>query len=151
MLRPRRDVELLAPGDSFLANSIRATFEMLALAGLLAAFGLFLSAALSRPVALFAAAVLLAAAMMAPDAVSQFPDEFNATVGERAGLAVSRVVTRFTAALYEPSPVSDLASGRAIPVCGLLRTCATDLVAWPALFLSLAAFLLRRKLAAAQA
>lgn len=145
MLRPRRDVTLLAPGDSFAANNLRATLEVLALAGLLAAFGLFLSAALSRPVAIFTAAVLLAAALMAPDAVLQFPDEFNATTGEKVGLAISRAVTRFTAALSEVSPVSDLASSRAIPVREIGGAVAVDLVAWPLLFLSLAAFLLRRK------
>ena len=145
MLRPRRDVELLAPGDSFLANSVRSSVEMLALAGLLAAFGIFLSSALSRPVALFTAAVLLAAALMAPDAVSQFPDEFHATVGEKAGLAISRAVTRFTAALSEISPVSDLASGRAIAMDGLVKSAVADLVAWPCIFLALAAFTLRRK------
>ncbi len=145
MLRPRRDVELLSPGDSFLANSLRATLEMLSVAGLFVAFGLFLSAALSRPVALFTAAVLLAAALMAPDAVSQFPDEFNATAGEKAGLAISRAVTRFTAALSELSPVSDLATGRAIGWGETLRALGANLVAWPALFLGLAAFILRRK------
>ena len=145
MLRPRRDVELLAPGDSFLANSVRATLEMLGLAALFAAFGMFLSSALSRPVALFTAAVLLAAAVMAPDAVSQFPDEFHATAGERTGLAISRAVTRFTAALSEVSPVSDLACGRAIPARELAMAVLCDLLAWPALFLSLAALILRRK------
>ena len=145
MLRPRRDIELVAPGDSFLANSIRASVEMLALSGLLAAFGLFLSAALSRPVALFVAAVLLAATMMAPDAVSQFPDEFNATMGEKLGLAISRVVMTFTSAMSEISPVSDLASGRKISVNALVRAVIYDLAVFPVLLLSLAAFLLRRK------
>ena len=145
MLRPRRDIELLAPGDSFTANSIRASAEMLALSGLLAAFGLFLSAALSRPVALFAAAVLLAATMMAPDAVSQFPDEFNATFGEKAGLAISRAVMVFTSALSEVSPVSDLASGKAIVAGSLVRALAFDLVLVPSLLLALTSFLLRRK------
>ena len=145
MLRPRRDIELLSPGDSFLVNSVRASLEMLSVVGLLAAFGLFLSAALSRPVALFTAAVLLAATLMAPDAVSQFPDEFNATVGEKAGLAISRAVTRFTAAISELSPVSDLATGRAIDWNALARAAAANLVAWPAAFLALSAFILRRK------
>ena len=145
MLRPRRDIEILAPGDSFLANCLRATLEMIALAALFAAFGMFLSAALSRPVALFTATVLLAAAVMAPDAVSQFPDEFHATTGERVGLAISRAVTRFTAALSEVSPVSDLACGRAIPAAELAKVAICDFLAWPALFLSLAAFILRRK------
>jgi hypothetical protein len=145
MLRPRRDVELLVPGDSFMANSIRASLEVLALSGLLAAFGLFLSAALSRPVALFTAAVLLAATMMAPDAVSQFPDEFNATVGEKVGLAISRAVMTFTSAISDVTPVSDLASSKAIDVAGLSTAMAFDLVLIPSLLLALAAFLLRRK------
>ena len=145
MLRPRRDIELLAPGDSFWANSLRASVEMLALAGLLAAFGLFLSAALSRPVALFTAAVLLVAALMAPDAVSQFPDEFHATVGEKVGLALSRAVMRLTGSLSEISPVSDLSAGRAIMSRALVETVLADLAVWPCLFLGLSAFILRRK------
>lgn len=145
MLRPRRDVELLAPGDSFMANAIRASVGMLAVSGLLAAFGLFLSAALSRPVALFTAAVLLAATMMAPDAVSQFPDEFNATLGEKAGLAISRAVMVFTSALSEVSPVSDLASGKAIGAENLVRAVASDVFLLPSLLLALASFVLRRK------
>lgn len=145
MFRPRRDVELLTPGDTFAANSVRATVEAISLAGLLAAFGLFLSASLSRPVALFVAAVLLAASLMAPDAVAQFPDEFNATFGERVGLAVSRTVTRFTSAISEISPVSNLASSRAIPMGEVMRVAFLDLVAWPAALLALAAFCVRRK------
>lgn len=145
MFRPRRDIALLVRGDSFLLNSVRASVEMLSLAGLLAAFGLFLSAALSRPVALFTAAVLLAAALMAPDAVSQFPDEFNATVGERVGLAISRLVTNFTSSFSAISPVSDLASGRAIPIVSLLKAAFSDLVVWPTLFFALSAFVLRRR------
>lgn len=145
MLRPRRDVELLAPGDSFMMNSIRASMEMLALSGLLAAFGLFLSSALSRPVALFTAVVLLAAAMMAPDAVGQFPDEFNATMGERAGLAISRTVMMFTSAISEVSPVSDLASGRMIETKELIRTVLLDMFVLSPLMLAPAALLLRRK------
>ena len=115
------------------------------LAGLLAAFGLFLSAALSRPVALFTAAVLLMAALMAPDAVLQFPNEFQATAGEKAGLAISRVVIRLTSALSDISPVSDLASSRAVTMRDLGRTVLVDVVAWPCLLLSLTAFILRRK------
>ncbi len=145
MLRPRRDVEMLAPGDSFVANSIRASMEMLALSGLLAAFGLFLSSALSRPVALFTASVLLAAAMMAPDAVAQFPDEFNATVGEKVGLAVSRAVIAFTSAVDGISPVSDLSSGRMIVSDDVIHAVVFDLIVFPSLLLALAAVMLRRK------
>ena len=145
MLRPRRDIELLVPGDSFLANSVRASVEMLALAGLLAAFGLFLSAALSRPVALFTAAVLLAAAMMAPDAVAEFPDEFNATFGEKTGLAISRTVMSLTSAVSEASPVSDLATGKAIVAHDVVCMVACNLALFPSVLIALTAILLRRK------
>ncbi len=145
MFRPRRDIALLVRGDSFLLNSVRASVEMLSVAGLLAAFGLFLSASLSRPVALFTAAVLLAAAMAAPDAVAQFPDEFNATLGERAGLAISRAVSYLTSALSKVSPVSDLATGKAIGLVALLEAAVSDLVAWPAVFFALSAFGLKRQ------
>ncbi len=145
MLRPRRDIELLVPYDSFLENSIRASVEVLSLAGLLAAFGLFLSAALSRPVSLFTASVLLAASLMAPDAVSQFPDEFNATIGERLGLAISRVVVLLTSAVSDMSPVSDLATGKAIVYKDMVHAIAYNLVLFPAILLALTAFVLRRK------
>ena len=128
-----------------MANSVRASVEMLALAGLLAAFGLFLSAALSRPVALFTAAVLLAAAMMAPDAVAEFPDEFNATFGEKVGLAISRAVMSFTSAVSEASPVSDLATGKAIVGRDVVRMVACNLALIPSVLLALTAILLRRK------
>jgi ABC-type transport system involved in multi-copper enzyme maturation permease subunit len=145
MLRPRRDIELLVPYDSFLENSIRASVEVLSLAGLLAAFGLFLSAALSRPVSLFTASVLLAASLMAPDAVSQFPDEFNATIGERLGLAISRVVVLLTSAVSDMSPVSDLATGKAVVYKDMVHAIAYNLVLFPAILLALTAFVLRRK------
>jgi hypothetical protein len=145
MLRPRRDIEILSPGDSFMLNSVRASVEILSVAGLFAAFGLFLSAALSRPVAIFTAAVLLAASLMAPDAVSQFPDEFNATFGEKLGLAISRAVVSLTSSFSETSPVSDLATSKAIPVREVFRTVAYDLVLLPFALVSLTALLLRRK------
>ena len=44
MLRPRRDVELLIPADSFFWNLLRSWIEMAATLTLVVAFGLFLSA-----------------------------------------------------------------------------------------------------------
>lgn len=145
LLRPRRDIELLSPGASFAANCVMAMAQAMALTGLLAAFGLFLSASLSRPVALFTAAVLMAAALAAPDAVSQFPDEFNATAGERAGLAISRAVAWATTPFTGASPVADLASSRSVTAGGLVRSVLSGFGAWPLVLLPLAAFVLRRK------
>lgn len=145
MLRPRRDLELLSPADGFAANLLRATLQSFATIALLAAFGLFLSAALSRPVAVFTALVLVAVALMAPSAVEQFPDELEVSLANRIGLWLSRGVSVLTAAFAAPSPVTDLATGRCVEWPALARTLVEDLVVWPAAFLSLAAVLVRRK------
>ena len=144
MLRPRRDIELLLPADPFVANLVRATLQSFATIALLAAFGIFLSAALSRPVAVFTALVLLAVALMVPSAVEQFPDELEISFANRIGLWLSRGVSFATASFVAPSPVSDLASGRCIEWPALARTVLEDLVAWPTALLGLAAVLVRR-------
>lgn len=145
MLRPRRDVELLLPADSFLANLVRATIQSLAVIAILAAFGIFLSSALSRPVSIFTALVVLVVALMAPDTLDQFTEELDISVGDRIGLALSRGVASVTAAFMAPSPVSDLATGRCIEWTELARTMLEDLLVWPAVFLSLSALLVRRR------
>ena len=145
MLRPRRDIELLLPADPFVANLARATLQSFATIALLAAFGIFLSAALSRPVAVFTALVLLAVALMVPSAVEQFPDELEISFANRIGLWLSRGVSFATASFVAPSPVSDLATGRCIEWSALARTVLEDLVVWPTALLALAAVLVRRR------
>ena len=145
MLRPRRDIELLLPADSFLANLVRATLQSLAVLALLAAFGIFLSASLSRPVAIFTALVMLVVALMAPDTLDQFTEELDISLGDRIGLAFSRGVAFVTAAFMAPSPVSDLATGRCIEWGDLAKTMLEDLLVWPVVFLSLSAMLVRRR------
>ena len=144
MLRPRRDIELLLPADSFRANLVRATLQSLAVIALLAAFGIFLSASLSRPVAIFTAIVVLIVALMAPDTLDQFTEELDISLGDRIGLALSRGVAYVTAAFMAPSPVSDLATDRCIEWAALARTLLEDLLVWPAVFLSLSALVVRR-------
>ena len=145
MLRPRRDIEVLAPADSFAANLLRAHLEVWSLAALLAAYGLFLSAALSRPVAVFTALVTLAVVLVAPSAIAQFPDEFHASLGDRIGLAISRGIQSMTTSVSAPSPISDLATSRAVEVVPLLRTLLGNVLVRPAILLALAAFIARRK------
>ena len=84
MLRPRRDLEVLVPADSFGMNLARAVVQMLVVTALLSAFGLFLSSALSRPVAVFTSLVTVAVALMAPSVVIQFPDEIETTLTTRS-------------------------------------------------------------------
>ncbi len=145
MLRPRRDLEVLAPADSFWMNLLRAQLEVLSLASLLAAYGIFLSAALSRPVAVFTAITSLAVVMMVPSVIIQFPDEFHASLADRIGLAISRCVQMATSSISMPSPISDLATGRAVEWRDLLRMSAGNFVVLPFVLLVLASFIVRRK------
>ena len=145
MVRPRRDLVVLARADSFAWNLLRAQLEILALAALLAAYGLFLSASLSRPVAVFTALVTFLIVLMAPRVVAQFPDEFNAEFADRIGLALSRAVSAVTASVSAPSPVSDLATGKAIEWPDLGRLLLGNVFLFPFVLLALAAFVARRK------
>lgn len=145
MIRPRRDLEVLAPADSFAMNLFRAELEVWAMAALLAAFGLFLSAALSRPVAVFTALVAYAIVLMAPSVIAQFPDEFNAPLADRLGLALSRTIQSLTSGLAEPSPMADLATSRAVEWAALSKVFASDVILLPVFLLALSAFIIRRK------
>ena len=150
MLRPRRDLELLVPADGFGANLARAAAQMLATTALLAAFGLFLSAALSRPVAIFTALVAVLVAMMAPSVVAQFPDGMDVALADRMGLAISRGVSLLASAAGEAEPISDLATDICIEWRELGRCALLNAVLLPAGLLALAAVVVRRRPLAAQ-
>lgn len=145
MLRPRRDLELLNEADSFSLNLLRATLQMLSTVALLAAFGLFLSSALSRPVSIFTALVVMAVAMMAPSVVEQYPEELGATAADRLGLWFSRTVQSMTASATAASPISDLAAGKCVELRDLAASVFRDALAVPCAFLALAAFISRRR------
>ena len=151
MLRPRRDVEILTPADSFSMNMLRATGEMLCVITFLCAFGLFLSAALSRPVAIFTAFVLLAVMEMAPSVVAQFPDALDVPFTDLLGLQLSRAVAFATSAVSEPQPISDLATGACIEWRDLARTALVDALVAPCVLLTLAALFVRRHASAQRA
>ncbi len=145
MLRPRRDLELLTPADSFAGNLVRATCQTFTSIALLAAFGLFLSAAVSRPVALFTAFVAVLVTLMAPSVVAQFPDEMNTKFTDRFGLAVSRVICAVTSTVSNATPLSDLATDTCVEWSALARCLVVNFVVLPAVFLAGCAVLVRRK------
>ena len=145
MLRPRRDVEVLTPADSFVMNTLRATCEMLCVVAFLCAFGLFLSASLSRPVAIFTALVMLVVVEMAPAVVAQYPDTLDLPMSDRMGLWLSHAVAFATSALAEPQPISDLATGTCVEWSTLARTALVNAVVAPIVLLSLAAYIVRRR------
>ena len=150
MLRPRCDIQLLVPADSFAMNVFRASCEMLCVVAFLCAFGLFLSAALSRPVAIFVALALLLVSEMAPAVVAQYPDAIDLPFTDRFGLALSRCVAFVTSALSGPQPLSSLATDTCLEWTALARTFLLDAVAAPLAFVSLAAVLVRRQAVASQ-
>ncbi len=143
MMRPRRDIELLVPADAFAGNLARACAQMLTVTALLAAFGLFLSSALSRPVALFTALAVVSVALMAPSVVLQFPDELGTTFGNRACLALTRAIYGLTETACAAQPISDLATDMCIEPLAVLRGVAVNGLLLPLALLALAARLLR--------
>lgn len=145
MLRPRRDLEVLVPADSFGMNLARAVVQMLVVTALLSAFGLFLSSALSRPVAVFTSLVTVAVALMAPSVVIQFPDEVETTLSNKIGLLITRTVYALTSTAGEMEPVSALATDSCIEWGELLKCTLVSGVLLPLLLLGATAFIVRRK------
>ena len=145
MLRPRRDLEILVPADAFALNLLRASVEMLSIVALLAAFGMFLSAALSRPVSIFTAIVVVLVTLMAPSVVEQFPDELNVSLANRLGLAISRAVHVVTSAVADLSPLEDVATDTCIEVKTMARSLVANALVVPLGLLALAALIVRRK------
>ena len=150
MLRPRRDVEVLTPADSFGMNMVRASCEMLCVIAFLCAFGLFLSSALSRPVAIFTALVALTVTEMAPAVLSQCPETLDLPFTDRIGLWLSRGVVFATSAVAAPEPISDLATGTYVKWADVGRAFLVDAVVAPLALLSLAAFIVRRRASASR-
>ncbi len=145
MIRPRRDLEILVPADSFTCNLVRAGLQMIVQIAFLAAFGLFLSSALSGPVAIFTALTGLMIALMAPGVITQFPNELDIPLSDRIGLILSQGVFTLTSFISEPAPVEYLATSRAIERHELLHGVLMNLVLVPGLLLGFSAYFIRRR------
>ncbi len=145
MLRPRRDIELLYPADGFAFNLVRAYVEMVSVLALLVAFGLLLSASLSRPVALFVAMVALLVGEMSPGVVSQCSEELDATTSDRIGLALARITAEVTRPVSALDPISRLSQDTCIEGSEVVRVVAIDLVLVPLLLAALSGVILPRK------
>jgi hypothetical protein len=144
MVRPRKDVELLIPADTFKMNLLRSSIVQFFLIALVAAFGLFLSSGLSRPVATFTALVAAAVIAMSPSVIDQYPNEFETSLTDRFGLAVSRVVEKTTYWIESPSPIGDLAENKCVEWSEVSRTAFAS-TSFSLILLALSAFVLRRK------
>lgn len=145
MLRPRKDIELLAAADGFLANLVRADLVLLSVMALILAFAVLLSAGLGRPVALFVAYSFLFLGLVSPDVVEQYPDELHASFGDRVGLAFTRFAAEVTRPVSTYSPIARLSKDECVENADLLRAGVLDLAAVPLVMLLLAGLVLPRK------
>lgn len=145
MIRPRRDVELLLPADGFAANAARAGVQMLAVTAFLAAFGMLLSAALSRPVAVFTAVTAVVTAALAPDVAEVFPHALDTSAADRFGMWITRGVNLAVNWVFASSPVSDLAGGICVEAGAAVRDVLAGALALPGAMLAAAAVIVRRK------
>ena len=145
MLRPRQDVELLVPADSFAWNLLRSYVVMASILALVAAFGVFLGAGLSRPVALFVAFVMLIVVEMGPSVIEQYPDSLETNAVDRFGLSIVRAVGTCAKPPSALSPLSRLAADDCVEPKDALGTFTADFLLAPLVLSLLAAFVMRRK------
>ena len=145
MLRTRRDINILAPADSFGWNLLRAYFEMIAVLFLVVSFGVLLSAGLGRPVALFVSIVTLIVGEMSPSVVEQYPDELETNFVDRIGLVITRFAADVTRPVSSLAPLGALSRNECIEPCDVARLVIADIALAPLMLSFLAALAMSRK------
>ena len=145
MLRPRKDLHLLAEADSFAWNLLRAYLNLVAVLTLVVAIGLFLSSALGRPVALFVAFSMLIVGEMSPSVVEQYPDSLDTSLADRIGLFIARSASAVTRPVSSFSPLETLAKDECVEWSSVAQAVVADMAVLPCLLSLLAAFVLPRK------
>lgn len=145
MLRPRKDINILVPADSFVANLLRAYLVMVAVLAFVIAVGTFLSASLGRPVALFVAIVMLALSEMSPSVIEQYPDALETSRLDRLGLAMTRAVAGITRPVSALSPLEALSKDECVETDDVIRSLLVNLAATPLFLALLTAFVMPRK------
>lgn len=145
MLRPRCDIELLLPADSFFANTFRAYLELVAVITLVVAFGVFLGSCLMRPVALFTAMTVLAVGEISPSAVEQYPDQLETDKVDRIALSFARFAALATRPVSSLSPLQSLSDNECVEPSEVARVMAIDIFVLPFILCLAASFLMPRK------
>lgn len=145
MLRPRCDIQLLIPADSFFMNAFRAYLELVAVLVLVVAFGVFLGSCLMRPVALFTAITVLAVSEIGPSAVEEYPDELEIKKADRIALSFARFAAAATRPISSHCPLDALSSDECVESSEVLWVIALDALLIPIGFCLLASFLMPRK------
>lgn len=145
MLRPRRDVELLTPADSFAWNLARAYVELVAMLALLISFGIFLGASLGRPAALFTAISILLLSEMAPSVIDQYADELESDKVDAVGLAITRVAMTVTRPVSSLRPLEAVSLDECVEPKEVVSVVLIDFLGLPLFFMLLSALVIPRK------
>lgn len=145
MLRPRKDISVLFPADSFAFNLLRAYLTLVAILALLIAFGLFLSASLGRPVALFVAIITVLVSEMSPSVIEQYPDELETKLADRIGLLLTRASAEVTRPVAALNPLEKLSLDECVEWATVSRALLVDALALPILLALLSGAILPRK------
>ncbi len=145
MLRPRKDIVLLAGADSFGANLFRAWLELVSMLASLVAFAVFLGSGLGRSVAVFTCVAFMFVVVVSGDVIEQYPDQFENDRVDRIGLAITRAVEFASRPVNSLRPLSALSSGECVEKEEAAMVVAMDAVLIPVVFAFLAAFILSRK------
>lgn len=145
LLRPRRDVKILAPGGTFAGNALRAALLQLSVLATVAALGLLVGACFSAPTAAFCATLLLLLATVSSAVVASVSVEERDSPMRRLGYAISERVDSVVSAAVRTSPLTDLSVGERIGGAAATRQLATDFGVFPLVFLALGALALRRR------
>ena len=145
MLRYRKDVELLTPGGSFLANYARAAFLQFCTLAALAALGLFLSACFTLPVAAFAGTLLLVLFPVTHLVTLVVTEEDRDTWLNRTGIWISERVTESVNIAVRGNPLDLLTRGERIDRKLLASSVACDLAIFPLLFAGAGCLVLRKR------
>ncbi|MBR3220627.1 MAG: hypothetical protein IKF72_00210 [Kiritimatiellae bacterium] len=145
MLRPRRDLNLLVPADSFGRNLLRTFVTLVSVLALVVSFGVLLSSGLGRPVALFVAFVTLIVGEMSPSVIEQYPDELETNLTDRIGLAITRVAVHVTRPVSALSPLGALSRDECVEPRETWQLAVTDLLVLPILLSLVSGFVIPRK------
>ena len=145
MLRPRRDVNVLVKADALAWNMTRAFAALVSILALVVSVGVLLGAGLGRPVAIFVAFVTLLVSEMSPSVVEQYPDELDAKLGDRIGLAITRTAAAVTRPISAASPLEALAKDECVEPDRVASLVLANLVVLPLALSILAALVLPRK------
>lgn len=145
MLRPRRDVELMVPADSFGRNLFRAYLQLVSMLALLVAFGIFLGSALGRPSALFTAITMLLLSEMAPSVMDSYIDELETNKVDAIGLVITRASAYVTQPVSSIAPLESLSLDECVEPRETLRILIVDMIFLPLALAFLSSLIMPRK------